>query len=298
MKKFTLVLCLLAGHFAHAQVPNGGFEIWQTPTGASYMEPQSWTTSNGPLSDLPVPAPANVTQETTTVAEGTSAVKLTTSSILGGAAQASGAISSGNITYDPINTTLTFDGGFAFTDRPGSLTGMLKYTPVGGDTAHIWIVLTRWNAGMRDTIAMGSVLHAAATATYVPFGVVLNYMSTEEPDTALIVALSSKRIVILGGAPGSTLWLDDLALEFGASVEGINNVKSINAYPNPANDRLVIEAAADEYTEARVFDMTGRLVNTLPIENNGVNVSTLTSGNYVLEVTGRNGVARTAFSKQ
>jgi len=290
MKKFTLVLFLLAGHFAHAQVPNGGFETW-TDT----ITPANWATSNDPLSGLGV-AP-NVMQEMTSPGAGSSSIKLVTTAFnVGVPVSAAGAISSGTIEY--ANFTLEFAGGFPFTERPGQLTGVYKYTPVGTDSCAIWVLLTRWNGTSRDTVAYGSMWNNQAVGSWTDFGVTLNYMSTEDPDTALIVALSTKRIVVVGGVGGSTLWLDDMAFEFGASVEGINKVKSINAYPNPANDRLVIEAAADEYTEARVFDMTGRLVNTLAIENNGVNVSTLTNGNYVLEVTGRNGVARTAFSKQ
>ena len=307
MKKFTLVLFLLAGHFAHAQVPNGGFETWYTPAGVTFTEPESWTTSNGPLAQLPVPAPANVTEETVSVSEGTSAVKLTTSAILGGAALASGALSSGNITYDQANTTLTFDGGFDYTGRPGQLTGMYKYTPVAGDTAIIWVVLTRWNAGVRDTVATGAALFGAAVSAYEPFGVTLNYQSTEDPDTALIVALSTKRIVVIGGAPGSTLWLDDMAFEFGASVEGVDNVKAINAYPNPANDAvsILVSLKSSQDVTVEIADVLGKVVATYDYKNVTagtskvqLDVANLASGMYVANVRTGAGMVSRKFIKE
>lgn len=303
MKNFTFglfMLLTLIGTSAFAQIPNAGFETWVTPSGASFTVPEFWATSNESLSQLPVPAAANVTQETGSVAEGTSAVKLTSTGILGGFAVASGAISSGNITYDAANTTLTFDGGFPFTERPGQLVGKMKYTPVGTDSAYIWVLLTRWNTATsaRETVGFGAHSYATAVAAYETFGVTIDYTSTEFPDTALIVALSTKKIVATGAAPGSTLWLDDLSFEFGAGVNGLNNVKTINAYPNPATDVLNIEMNAGDYTMANVYDMTGRLVNTLAIEGTSVNVSSLNDGQYVMEMSNNNGRVRLIFAKQ
>jgi hypothetical protein len=94
------------------------------------------------------------------------------------------------------------------------------------------------------------------------------------------------------------LWLDKLAFEFAAGVNGVNNVKTINAFPNPTTDRLNIEMNAGEYTNANVYDMTGRLVNTLAVEGTSVNVSTLNDGQYLIEMSNEKGRVRLTFSKQ
>jgi hypothetical protein len=294
MKNFTFGLFMLLGSSAFAQsVPNGDFETWSDPN-----TPANWAVSSTTLAPLGV-AP-NVSQETTNPGEGSSSVKLTTASFNAGPVSiaASGAISSGTITY--ANNTLEFGGGFPFTTRPGQLTGVYKYTPTGVDSSYVWVLLSRWNTttNQRDTVATGAWWNNQTVNAWTPFGVTLNYLSALDPDTALIVALSTKRIAVIGGSAGSALWLDDMAFEFGAGVNDLNNVKTINAYPNPATDVLNIEMNAGDYTKALVYDMTGRLVNTLAIEGTSVNVSALNEGQYVMEMRNNNGRVRLIFAKQ
>jgi len=47
-----------------------------------------------------------------------------------------------------------------------------------------------------------------------------------------------------------------------------------------------------------VYDMTGRLVNTLTLQGNAVDVSALNNGQYVVELRNRDGVLRSTFAKQ
>lgn len=57
--------------------------------------------------------------------------------------------------------------------------------------------------------------------------------------------------------------------------------KEIKIYPNPAIDKLnVYNAPSKEY---KIFDMTGRLINSGIIKQNSINVSQLSSGNYILK---------------
>lgn len=66
-------------------------------------------------------------------------------------------------------------------------------------------------------------------------------------------------------------------------------------YPNPARDRLVVPAPAG--TSVRVFDLLGRLVQTLALPPSGeVSVVALPAGNYVLQLG--EGAQRLRFSKE
>lgn len=68
--------------------------------------------------------------------------------------------------------------------------------------------------------------------------------------------------------------------------------KEIKIYPNPAIDKLnVYNAPSKEY---KIFDMTGRLINSGTLERNSINVSQLSSGNYILKT----GEATTKFIKK
>lgn len=74
-------------------------------------------------------------------------------------------------------------------------------------------------------------------------------------------------------------------VEFGAlSVSELNSIKNnnIKIYPNPVNDILnVYNSPSEEY---KIFDKTGRLINSGTLERNSVNVSQLTEGNYIIKI--------------
>ncbi|WP_175620814.1 Vgb family protein [Chryseobacterium schmidteae] len=75
--------------------------------------------------------------------------------------------------------------------------------------------------------------------------------------------------------------------EFSSTVQ-----KNIKVYPNPATDKLnVYNAPSKEY---KIFDMTGRVINSGTLERNSINVSQLSSGNYILKT----GEATTKFIKK
>lgn len=78
----------------------------------------------------------------------------------------------------------------------------------------------------------------------------------------------------------SAIFKVDLA-NLSVSEFSTNSQKDIRIYPNPAIDMLnVYNAPSKEY---KIFDMTGRLINSGIIEQNSINVSQLSSGNYILK---------------
>lgn len=78
----------------------------------------------------------------------------------------------------------------------------------------------------------------------------------------------------------SAIYKVDLA-NLSVSELNTNGNKSLKVYPNPAIDKLnVYNAPSKEY---KIFDMTGRVVNSGVLERNSINVSQLSSGNYILK---------------
>lgn len=73
------------------------------------------------------------------------------------------------------------------------------------------------------------------------------------------------------------------------SVNDNNTVSnSLKIYPNPVNSVLTIDNPNNGNTEAKVFDMTGRLIKTITFYNNdksiSLNVSDLIKGNYIVKI--------------
>lgn len=85
---------------------------------------------------------------------------------------------------------------------------------------------------------------------------------------------------------GSTLMLDNWTIDLSfLSVKNTNNV-TFSAYPNPAKNVLNI-TASEEVSSVSILSLDGKVVTTST--SNTVDVSTLTNGVYMYEVTTVNG---------
>lgn len=85
---------------------------------------------------------------------------------------------------------------------------------------------------------------------------------------------------------GSTLMLDNWTIDLSyLSVKNTNNV-TFNAYPNPAKNVLNI-TASEEISSVSILSLDGKVVATS--SSNTVDVSSLTTGVYMYEVTTVNG---------
>ncbi|MFA7446651.1 MAG: T9SS type A sorting domain-containing protein [Flavobacteriaceae bacterium] len=93
----------------------------------------------------------------------------------------------------------------------------------------------------------------------------------------------------------SPVYLDNVVLETSASVENLKK-NDFKLYPNPATSLLNIESTS-EVKSVEIFDLTGRKV-VVSTSNNTVDVSSLTSGTYIISITSENGTAQTKFVKR
>ena len=77
-----------------------------------------------------------------------------------------------------------------------------------------------------------------------------------------------------------------------------NNVIAFSLYPNPVNGDVLNISNLDTASEYTIFNMMGQQVGKGKIENDNVNVSSLTSGTYLIQVSNENGATSKRFIKQ
>jgi len=181
--------------------------------------------------------------------------------------------------------------GFAFTERPDSLTGWYKYLPNGVDTCIINVTLSVWNTvtNSRDTITNGSFSSESAT-DYTYFSSALQYNSLDIPDTCIIELLSSK---VTSGIQGSVLLIDDL--EFYTSYVGINSVtlnQTLTSFPNPFSTTFEIKNLTEiqNINSINVYNSIGKVVTTYEINTQIFDFSNLQNGVYFIKIKAENDV--------
>ncbi len=90
-----------------------------------------------------------------------------------------------------------------------------------------------------------------------------------------------------------------VVVESGSTDVDENTAQALAVYPNPANDRLnVVLPAGTTMARARVIDLAGKTVLTTNLGTNGLDISGLAAGTYVMEVELTTGSVQARFAKQ
>jgi len=268
----SAILTTFATAVAQDTLPNPGFEDWTN--GGGFLNPDGWGTINHLI---PTVSRTNAAGE---VHSGTYAAKL--SSVAVGPNIAPGICVTGQVNI----ATSGVDGGIAYNLRPVSMTGWFMYSPGTGDTASVEVTLTKWNAQDSTTEVVGYTrqIFTQSVTSYQQFTDSIDYSSTDAPDTAVIVLLSSAGA---NGVAGSTLFIDDLA--FGFDNTGVENHFAglrIGVGPNPAQNTLYISNLKTEAT-FELFDITGRKAGVFQVSENkrDVNIAQFANGVYVYRIS-------------
>jgi hypothetical protein len=237
-------LCLII-QSAFAQIPNAGFENW---TGGN---PDGWFADNV--------AVTTVTQSST-VHSGLSAVR-------------GEVLSFYTYIMPPTIQTGQDARGFAYSQRPVSITGYFQFFPAtsSGDRFYVDAVLTK--GGIDNiSVAVGAVAISAAASSYTQFSATFTYITSDIPDTCYI------QISIVGpgtGAQssphaGSYYLLDDLTFSGSTDVENQSSLVPVamnlnQNYPNPFNPSTTISYSLSKasYVKLRVFNILGKELTTL-----------------------------------
>lgn len=272
--KILLVLCLSFVFFSSAamlaQIPNDGFENWTNG------EPDNWLTDNAPTFYTPV-------TQTSDAHSGSSAVQGTVVSFSGTA-------------IAPILLSGTDGFGFPFTDRPASIHGYYKFTPVNDDYFELIVGFTKNG----ETAGAGAVILGAASS-YTEFSTDITWIIPDNPDTAIILITVSNNSSVAN--VGTTFYLDDLSFSDVTAVQFNNNVPAefnlAQNYPNPFNPSTVISYTVpkESFVTLKVYNLLGQEVASLVNEEqpsgsykvdfsaSGISGTNLTSGVYLYTLT-------------
>lgn len=275
-------------------VPDGGFENWRTGktySGETFYEIDGnfWATLNM-LSTLPpelFTGPVTAFRET---GRNGYCAKLVSDKLVTDTTEIflPGVI--GTITVRLANASADFGRPYAF--RPTNLKGYIKYAPVAGDSASVYIELFKFDGTRRKTIGRSEQIVKNAITEWTAFDLPIKYNSNEMPDSINVMFVSSAGFVFENlfeckGQVGSTLWVDDVVLSDGTSNEISKTEFSFSVYPNPAQDYLQLDANTDvQGAKLNVFDMSGRLVKETNLQGQStrLDISNLSKGMYTFRI--------------
>ncbi len=209
-------------------VPNLDFELWYKGMGGKYEDPAPscfWATANiGSVVNLGTLAKAPETvfkvADKDSVHSGQYAARLVTgvALIAGKEYVTAGAIASGEFKAKigtPEEMVQSLEFGKKFNKRPKTITGWYMYFPVEGDSASAYCYVTKNLGGNKvDTLGFSKELFYDEQNTYKQFKLSLDYKSNETPDNIVIYFSSSEGGDKFEGRAGSTLYLDDLHIEY------------------------------------------------------------------------------------
>lgn len=303
MKKQLLTLfSFIAVSTAFAQIPNNGMELWGSTIGQP-QEPASYVSANVLVNFL---LPGNVTsvfQGTGVDAHsGTYSAKITTVKVTSNPSPGTFPDTLGVLLLGVVNTSpLGLKAGTPWTTRLNSVDFFYKYTSVSGDNGAVIAYLTGHEGGnVRDTLAMAAMPFnstvSAFTAGSAPFVYDGAFPSTAQPDSLHIYFLSSARpwltnaLVPNPAQVGSTLWIDDVAVTTVGLKESFKLGEVVKAYPNPATNYFTVSVANDDAVSTEVFDVTGKRVALIPMDNSKVRINTeaYNEGLYIYSVKDKN----------
>ncbi len=278
-----IFLCLLGlSGFSQTSLPNLDFESWVLSSSGRYEDPTPstiWATPNYAM-DLIFGNPStSIVQKSTDAHGGSFAALMKSRTIVGNFVGAT-------LFTGFLNTTIPLapvpELGVPFTGRPIAMKGWYKYAPVNGDSSSIYVKLTKWNSttNTRDVVGFIEKRDYSAVNAYTPFNLVINYSSSDVPDSITVVFSASAGAEQGVGQVGSSLWVDDVVFDYGAnSLESSNKIPVLNCYPNPTNDFLFIQTTRMDLTY-QIYTMTGQLVRSSRLPQ--ISLSELQTGVYKL----------------
>ncbi|MCF8302966.1 MAG: PCMD domain-containing protein [Bacteroidales bacterium] len=263
------------------EIPNAGFENWVDH--GSYQDPAEWDTPNEELSFLNI---AVVMKEESIVHSGNASAMLQTKDaeveVIPGFA------TTGEFTMDPQSQEYSITGGIAFEKRPSSVQGYFQYVPENNDTCSVGGLLTKGSGNNKDTIGIASFFTTQTVNSWTRFKATFTYLSTEDPDTLNILAISSSAT---DPQPGSRLYIDDLELKYSTGINEPALAEHIHINPHSQPDRLDVEFDFHEKKRLTIsiYDLRGKEITRLDLGyqhkgHQAVNLNGLSSQAYIIKI--------------
>ena len=181
-----------------------------------------------------------------------------------------------------------------------NLTGTEVFTNVGTNNCDstVTVTLTIENAIDVSTTTSGLTISANAIGvTYnwidcntsnsvVPAETGVSYTPTANGDYAVVVTVRNC------SETSACVNISTLGIE-----EQMSNI-NLSIYPNPVINKLTIENKELEINSISILNTSGKVVKTITENNNMIDVSNLTNGMYLLQISTDNGLVSTKFIKE
>jgi hypothetical protein len=175
-----------------------------------------------------------------------------------------------------------------------------KNVTTDGDSAVVIVqVYDTLTADPNDDVVMYGVagVYSGSTTNWTIESMPLQAFDTTGYTANAYLFIASSSIGFLfgtgNGFPGSELWLDNISLT-SSSAEVIELSTNLKVYPNPANDVLNISANG-EISNVVISTLEGKVIKTT--NESSIDVSNLTSGMYIYQVTVNGKVSTGNFVK-
>ncbi len=213
----------------------------------------------------------------------------------------------GSFTVDIKNQTAHF--GRPYTGKPESLKGFMKYKPVNGDSAAIFVEVYTTKDGKREMVGRVEQRFFNAIEQWTEFDLPIRYRIEDdvEIDSICVLFVSSAGydfddLFNCKGQIGSTLWVDgcrfvidgndpgepDAALPLNPDNTANESADMLNVrtYPNPATD--VLNVVVEENAQLTILDQAGRILlqQAVVAGENTLNIANLKAGFYTYRVMG------------
>lgn len=282
----TLIAILFSGIVvSQAEITNGfdGFETW---TSAEVGElPEHWDGFNRNVMFGPsiVGTVECVEKSSVDPFEGMYSAKLTSTSIMGGAATP-GILTVGDFVIDWNAQDGEVLGGEAYTQLPTNLNGQFKFEPVGADTAFVLI----WFFENGVEVGRGGFEFTDSTTSWAEFNVAINYDAGAAPDSMNVMFSSSNSETVV--PIGTVLEIDAISLSSFLSVEKLET-SELMIYPNPSTEFVTVELKETTNGTVQIASLAGVIVKSVPFTalSTTIDVSDVPSGTYLVIV--RDGVS-------
>ncbi|MCM1168937.1 MAG: PCMD domain-containing protein [Bacteroides sp.] len=195
--------------------------------------------------------------------------------------------------------TATF--GRPFTSRPKAIKGYMKYVPVNGDSASIFVEVYKYNAaaGRRQTIGRVEQIYKEKVENWTEFNLPIEYTNDLTPDSITVLFVSSAGydfddLFNCKGQIGSTIWVDDVEFVYDNVVNETNEVLAgSKLYPNPSVSG-VFNLNVGEACGMEVFSVSGQLIMQKNLATAGeytVDLSRFAPGVYYIRLSNNDGMA-------
>lgn len=201
-----------------------------------------------------------------------------------------------------ITETQTAKFGRPFEGRPSSLKGYMKYSPVEGDSASIFVELYKFNEalGTRQIIGRVEKKFYESINDWTEFNLDIKYNSDVMPDSVTVLFVSSAGynfddLFACKGQKGSALWVDDVEFVYGGqtAVESGAGLEGVRAYPNPSLTG-VFQVSVPSACSAQVVSLSGQVVLNREFRQAGeyeLNLGQYAPGVYMLRLQAENGTS-------